>query len=81
MFELKYRIENKQIVKKSNGVPIPENEPLFILRAKDKNALPALMGYLALCDDLHHREEVMKSIVNFKQFSVENSEIMKEPTT
>ena len=80
MYERKYKIENGKLVKKSTGVPIPEDEPLFVLRAKDKNALPTLMGYLALCNDLRHREEVFKSIQDFKDFATDNPETMKEPT-
>jgi hypothetical protein len=79
MLERKYKIEEGKLVKKSNSVPIPEDEPLFILRAQDRNALPAIMAYCHLSDNLLHREEVMKSVLDFKKFATNNPERMKEP--
>lgn len=79
MFEHKYKIENNRIVKKSTGIPVPEDEPLFILRAKDVNALPVLVAYLTLCRNLEHRDLVNKSVKDFKNFQMEHPEIMKEP--
>ena len=38
----KFHIEGDQIVKTSNGDPIPEDEPLFLIRARDYLALPLL---------------------------------------
>ena len=46
----KYHIENETIVKTTNGAPIPENEPLFLLRARDRLALPLLKIYRELCE-------------------------------
>jgi len=79
MRERKYGIVDGVLVKKSSGVPISDDEPLFILRAKDKNALPALAFYVALCEDLYHRENVMKSVLDFKDFAAEHPERMAEP--
>jgi hypothetical protein len=80
MRERKYTInEDGRLVKKSTGRPIPDDEPLFILRGKDRNALPTLMAYAFLCSDLEHRELVMKSVLDFKSFAVDNPDIMKEP--
>ena len=79
MLERKYAIENGRLVKRSTGVPIPDDEPLFILRAKDSNALPTLMAYIAICFDLNHRELVMKSVLDFKEFSIKHPELMAEP--
>lgn len=80
MLERKYGIVDGKLVKKSSGMPVPDDEPLFILRAKDRNALPALMGYVFLCTDLTHREQVMKSVLDFKNFATEHPERMAEPT-
>ena len=80
MLERKYQIVDSILVKRSTGVPIPDDEPLFILRAKDLNALSALAFYVALCNDLYHREQVMKSVLDFKNFAAQHPERMGEPT-
>ena len=80
MLERKYAIEGTgRLVKKSNGMPIPDEEPVFILRAKDINALPTLMAYVFLCQNLSHREQVMKSVGDFKDFQLKFSDRMIEP--
>lgn len=80
MHERKYTInDNRQLVKRENQVPIPNDEPLFILRAQDRKALPALSHYLAILDTLEHKAEVMKSINDFREFQEMNPERMKEP--
>jgi hypothetical protein len=83
MQERKYKIEVQDgvgtLVNKFTGKPVPDDEPLFILRAQDVNALPSLMAYMVLCKDLHHREESTKSVVDFRNFRDANPERMKEP--
>lgn len=79
MFEFKYRIENDRIVKKSDGIPIPEKEPLFIFRAQDRKALAALVAYNTILDNLEQREQVMKTVNAFRQFAQDHPEQMKEP--
>lgn len=80
MHDRKYKIEGGRLVKRSNGVPVPEDEPLFILRAKDRNALPALVAYSALCVSLEHKEEVTKSVNDFVRFRNQNPNVMGEPS-
>jgi hypothetical protein len=83
MQERKYKIDVQdgvgRLVNIQSSKPIPDDEPLFVLRAKDVNALPALTAYMVLCKDLHHREESNKSIVDFRNFRDANPERMKEP--
>jgi len=79
MHERKYKIEDGRIVKRSNGVAIPENEPLFIFRAKDRKALPALVAYNMILDNLDQKEAVTKVINDFRGFSEKNPELMDEP--
>jgi hypothetical protein len=45
----KFGIQNNQLVKRSTGEAIPEDEPLFILRGSDLLAYPTLFYYLTLC--------------------------------
>lgn len=83
MTERKYKIEVQDgvgvLVNKSTGRPVPDDEPLFTLRAQDVNALPTLMAYLVLCKDLYHREETQKTVLDFKNFANQHPERMKEP--
>lgn len=82
MQERKYKInESGQLVSKSDSQPIPEDEPLFILRAQDRNALAALTCYQALCLKPDHKASVQKSIDDFNKFRAVNPERMKEPDT
>ena len=80
MHERKYKIMDGRIVKKSNEVPIPDSEPLFVLRAKDRKALPALLAYLMILDNLDQKAEVTKSINDFRRFQEEHPERMGEPS-
>lgn len=79
MIERKYKIENNRLVRRSDGVPIPDDEPLFILRAQDIKALPILLAYRIICCDLAHIAGVVKSIEDFTKFRDSYPERMKEP--
>lgn len=79
MNERKYRIEGHQLLKKDSSVPIPDDEPVFILRAKDRHSLTAIYGYAMLCQNLQHRKEVMKSVEDFRQFQDQFPDKIKEP--
>ena len=80
MHERKYKIKDGRIVKKSNEVPIPDDEPLFIFRAKDRKALAALVAYNMILDNLDQKAEVTKSVNDFRRFQEEHPDRMKEPT-
>lgn len=43
--EPKYKIVNGKIVNRASGEAIPDDEPIFILRARDKHALATLEAY------------------------------------
>jgi hypothetical protein len=45
----KFHIEGEAIVKTSSGEVLPEDEPLFFLRGRDRLALAALTHYRVLC--------------------------------
>jgi len=80
MHERKYEIKDNRIVKRSNQVPIPDEEPLFIFRAKDRKALAALLAYSMILDDLAQKEAVMKSVNDFREFQEQNPDKMAEPS-
>lgn len=80
MYERKYKLVNNQVVKRADGVPVPEDEPLFIFRGKDSKALSILIAYHALLDNLEQKAEVKLCIQDFKNFQVQNPDKMAEPT-
>ncbi len=79
MNERKYKIKNNQIVKRDGEIAIPDDEPLFIFRAKDRKALIALCCYNMVLDNLDQKAAVTKSIEDFRDFQERNSEKMGEP--
>ena len=81
MHERKYKIKEGRLVKRDSEVPIPEDEPLFILRAKDRKALSAMVAYNMICDNLTHKESVTNSINDFRDFQEKHPERMAEPTS
>jgi hypothetical protein len=79
----KFHIEGDQIVKSSSGEVLPEDEPLFLLRARDHLALRLLRLYRSLsvedgCNDFHLTglDEVT---TRFARFAAEHPEQMKQP--
>lgn len=83
LIDTKYHIENDTIVKTGNGVPIPEDEPLILFRAKDRLALPMLYAYREICaadrcTDFHMRG-LNELITRFEEFRVAHPERMKQP--
>ena len=79
MNERKYKIKDNKIVKRDGEIPIPDDEPLFIFRAKDRKALPALVAYGMILDNLDQKAAVTKSVNDFRDFQERNPELMKEP--
>jgi hypothetical protein len=79
MFERKYKILDDKLVKRDKSIPVPEDEPLFILRAKDRKALPALLAYHMILDRLDQKEAVTKCIKDFREFQEKHPELMGEP--
>ena len=80
----KFNIEADQIVKTSNGDVIPEDEPLFLLRARDRLAIPLLEIYNQLskvdgCND-YHFAALDQTIARFAQFARLNPGRMKQPS-
>src|SRR5208282_4116411 len=71
-----FHIEGERLIKTSNGQPVPEGEPIFILRGRDQVSVLALISYREECervgtpqDRLQALDEVIK---RFADFSVKN---------
>lgn len=78
-----FHIDDEQIIKTSNGQPIPPEEPVFIFRGRDKLAVEALLHYVHVAKDDGCNEEFLASlgatIDEFRQFRIQYHDRMKQP--
>lgn len=79
--EPKYDAREGLIVNRHSGEPIPDDEPVFIFRAKDRRALTALTAYYAAITNAEHARTVAARIDSFKAFAAGHPERMREPDT
>lgn len=80
----KFEIKDGQVVKISNGEVIPPDEPLFLLRARDRLALPLLHIYEQLsevdgCNEYHFLK-LGEAIQEFEKFALDYPGRMKQPS-
>jgi hypothetical protein len=78
----KFAIVDDKIVNPA-GDPIPDDEPLFLLRARDHLAIDTLLAYRALsirdnCTD-YHLDGISDALHRFQEFKREHPERMKQP--
>jgi hypothetical protein len=73
----KYTVHQGHIINRQTRQPIPNEEPVFILRAKDTLAVATIEFYLAHLDTPVVGLE--KSLADFKKFAHKSNE-MREPT-
>ncbi len=78
MSDIKFRFG---LIKCSNGEAVPEDEPVFILRARDRYALQTLLFYDNVTRHLnaYHRGGMGDMIVAFEHFRAMHPERMKDP--
>lgn len=82
MNEPKYAINaSGQLYNRVSGKVIPDDEPVFILRASDKNAALAIAYYKKLCNDKDHQAAINNRLHQFVDYAHEHPERMKEPDT
>ena len=79
--EPKYGIRDGQIVNRGSGAAIPDDEPIFIFRAKDRLAVRILTAYFSAIEDPEHARAVVASLEDFKRFAKEHPERMKDADT
>jgi hypothetical protein len=79
--EPKYTTATKtgRLTNRQTGKPIPDDEPVFVLRAQDIHALHALRHYLVFCTEPDQQQAVGKRIAAFEAFAAANPGRMKEP--
>ena len=64
---------------RSSAEPIPDDEPIFVLRAKDRLAVRTLTAYFSAIEDPEHARAAGVRLEDFKRFSREHPERMKDP--
>ena len=78
----KFRIENEKIIHPS-GAEVPEDEPLFLLRARDQFSLEVLKSYLKICKahkcTSYHIKGIIRTMDEFGKFKREHPERIKQP--
>lgn len=79
----RFSVDGDEVIKTSNGEPIPHDEPLLILRARDRLAIPLLRIYQQLsivdgCNDWFLNEQKI-TIEQFETFADDHPERMKQP--
>lgn len=81
--EPKYDCDEKGLFNRSSGERIPDDEPIFILRAKDLYAETAIRIYSVLCKNStkSHVDAVIRRAEDFKRFKSHNSSLIKVPDT
>jgi len=80
--EPKYAVSaHGKIINRHSGEEIPEDEPIMIFRARDKNAAPMIAYYMKLCRDEQHKAIVKQRLHHFVDFIHAHPERMKEPDT
>ena len=77
--EPKFDAVRGRIVNRDTGVMIPEDEPVFIFRAKDKHLLKVLREYKKLCTNGNHKKTIQARINQVAAFQRENKELTGEP--
>jgi len=77
----KYDIEDGRLINASSGQPIRADEPIFIIRAKDRHALKTISNYADLCENESHQQAVWDRCLEFEEFALKNPKKMNEPDT
>lgn len=79
--DTKYFVHDGSYVNRYSHEIIPANEPVFILRARDRHAIATLQRYLDLTHDAEHQIAVGKVIQRFMVYAEGHQGRMKEPDT
>ena len=78
----KYGInEYGQICNLETGVPIPPDEPIFILRAKDILAEQTIGYYRTMISESNHIDAIEHRCADFRRFRNNNPGKMRAPDT
>lgn len=75
----KYEVQSGRIHNLLTGRPVPEDEPVLILRARDINAIEAMLFYNAQCKDRSQGSSVNHAVREFKAWQAMEYEQVKAP--
>ncbi len=79
--EPKYEIKNGKIHNRQSGEQIPDDEPVFILRARDIHAAELIVLYSREVADPKHQEAVRMRAAQFNNWASLHPTRMKAPNT
>jgi hypothetical protein len=80
--EPKYTVLGGRLINRATGKPIPDDEPVFVLRAKDRNAVHMIMHYRSMClGNVEHYHAVDARVGHFLRFAEQHPLRMKSPDT
>jgi hypothetical protein len=68
-----------RLINRRTGNIIPDDEPIFILRARDLNSLTTINHYYVKCLVEQHANYVMYRAFDFIKFKVKHPDIMRQP--
>ncbi len=68
-----------RLINRETGEAIPDDEPIFIFRARDKHARDVLLQYSLLVADENHRRVILQRCGHFDQFAQNHPDRMHEP--
>ncbi len=77
--EPKYKIDGDKIINRADGIVIPDNEPVFIFRAKDIKAALAIECYSLMLDEGVHKQVVLQRVEDFRKYQEENKKLCGIP--
>jgi hypothetical protein len=88
--EPKYGIKDNRLFNRETGEFIPDDEPVFIMRARDANAATGIVRYISRCMSHGHPDEakreehvlaLMRRYDDFRAFAKAHPDRMKYPDT
>ena len=66
-------------VNKDSGKSIPIDEPVFLIRARDKHSFSVLADYMCKCSDPDHKDAIFQASIKFNDWQRANRDLVKEP--
>lgn len=79
--EPKYEIKDGKLWSRRSGEPIPDDEPIFILRAHDVYAAATIQAYAQKLPGGQHKNAVAIRAEQFQNWAMQHVDRMHEPDT
>ena len=70
---------DRSLFDRTNAKTIPQDEPVFILRAQDIHAADTISLYIQKCYNEKQLESARQCLADFEKFKLDHPERMKEP--